>query len=58
MTKRFEQFLSELPEEEQTAIAQETERLLAEEMTLQQLRKAAYRHVCQHAAVVHSSNGR
>jgi transcriptional regulator with XRE-family HTH domain len=40
MTERFEQFLAELPAEEQIAIAQETERLIAEEMTLQQLRKA------------------
>lgn len=40
MTKNFEQFLAELPQEEQTAIAQETKRLIAEEMTLQQLRKA------------------
>jgi hypothetical protein len=40
MTKRFEQFLAELPAEEQSAIAQETERLIAEEMTLRQLSKA------------------
>lgn len=43
MTKTFEQFLQTLPQEEQNAIAQETDRLIAEEMTLQQLRKARAR---------------
>ena len=43
MTKSFKQFLAALPEEEQTAIAQATERLITEEMTLQQLRKARER---------------
>ncbi|MEZ4734561.1 MAG: XRE family transcriptional regulator [Caldilineaceae bacterium] len=33
-------FLLRLPAEEQSAIAQETERLITEEMTLRQLRKA------------------
>ena len=43
MTKTFEQFLAKLPQEEQLAIAQEGERLIAQEMTLQELRKARER---------------
>lgn len=43
MAKTFEQFLRTLPSEEQTAIAQETERLILEEMTLQELRQARHR---------------
>lgn len=43
MTKTFEQFLQTLPQEEQAAIAQETERLIAEEMTLRELRQARHR---------------
>lgn len=43
MTKTFEQFLQTLPQEEQAAIAQETERLIAEEMTLRELRQARQR---------------
>lgn len=43
MAKTFEQFLRTLPKEEQTAIEQETERLIVEEMTLQELRQARHR---------------
>ena len=60
MAKTFEQFLAALPPEELTAIAQETGRLIAEEMTLQQPRKARERsqevvgeilHINQAAAI-------
>ena len=40
MAKTLEQFLLTLPNEEQVAIVKETERLIAEEMTLGELRKA------------------
>jgi len=43
MTKTFDQFLQTLPQAEQDAIAQETERLIMEEMTLQELRQAQHR---------------
>ncbi|MDB5082514.1 MAG: putative transcriptional regulator [Chloroflexi bacterium] len=40
MAIKHEDYIASLPQEEQQAIEQETERLIAEEMTLQALRKA------------------
>jgi len=40
MTKKLEDFIAVLPDEEQQLINEEAERLIAEEMTLQELRKA------------------
>lgn len=43
MTETLENVIASLPEEDQTAIRLETEKLIAEEMTLQELRKARER---------------
>jgi transcriptional regulator with XRE-family HTH domain len=40
MAKRLEDIIASLPPQRQQAIQEETERLIAEEMTLQELRKA------------------
>lgn len=40
MARTLDNFILSLPQEEQLAIQQEAERLIAEEMTLQELRKA------------------
>jgi transcriptional regulator with XRE-family HTH domain len=40
MAIKLEEYIASLPQEEQLAIQKETERLIAEEMTLQALRKA------------------
>jgi hypothetical protein len=40
MAETLESVIASLPQEQQEAIAQETRRLVAEEMTLRQLRKA------------------
>ncbi len=41
MARTFEEVMASLPEEEQKAIHEEAARLIAEEMTLRELRKAA-----------------
>jgi hypothetical protein len=43
VTKSLDEFIDSLPKEEQEAIQQEAERLIAEEMTLRELRKARAR---------------
>jgi len=43
MARTLDDFIASLPEEEQQAIHQETERLIAEEMTLRALRQARAR---------------
>src|SRR5438046_1834182 len=43
MARKLEDFIASLPEDEQQAIHKEAERLIAEEMTLRELRKARAR---------------
>ena len=43
MARKIEDFIATLPHEEQAAIGQEAERLITQEMTLQELRKVRAR---------------
>jgi hypothetical protein len=43
MARKLEDFIASLPRDEQQAIQEEAERLIAEEMTLRELRKARAR---------------
>jgi len=53
MARTLDDFIAALPHDEQYAIKQETERLIAEEMTLQALRKARARSQAQVGHALH-----